>query len=144
MNRNIWRCFERSIREWAANSGDTHVVVGRREVKVLLPRPRARIPIALRSTSLPTHYLALMYQSKPQPMAVGILVPNTEGNLDIRDFMMPVSEREQKSGFKFRLPASVARRQPVPGKWPTRIVKHKLMGRLPTIDAQCPKAPQEP
>jgi hypothetical protein len=77
-------------------------------------------------------------------MAVGILVPNTEGNLDIRDFMMPVSEREQKSGFKFRLPASVARRQPVPGKWPTRIVKHKLMGRLPTIDAQCPKAPQEP
>jgi len=28
MNRNIWRCFEQSIREWAADSGNTYVVVG--------------------------------------------------------------------------------------------------------------------
>src|SRR5262249_6349502 len=28
MNRNIWRCFEVSIREWAQDSGETYVVVG--------------------------------------------------------------------------------------------------------------------
>ena len=28
MNRNIWRCFEVSIRQWAAASNSTYVVVG--------------------------------------------------------------------------------------------------------------------
>ena len=50
-------------------------------------------------------------------MAIGAMVPNEAGHLDVRQFMMAVTELEQKTGFQFGLPAAVAAENPVLSKW---------------------------
>ncbi len=136
MNRNIWRCFEHSIREWAAASGDTYVVVGATRGKQVISGESDPNEVEI---NVPSHYVAMVYRTKPEPAAIGVMVPNTEGNLDIRKHMMSVSELESKSGFQFKLPASVAEQSPNLKRWPTRIVKRELLGKLPAIDVQCPR-----
>ncbi len=139
MNRNIWRCFEVSIREWAAESKSTYVVVGaigRGADPIIGSRDPREIPI-----SVPTHFIAMIYRELPgaDPIALGVQVPNTANQLDIREFMMSVSELEDKTHFKFGLPAIIANKSPDSTQWPTRIVRKELLGKLPDIDAQCPK-----
>lgn len=136
MNRNIWRCFEYSIREWAASSGDTYVVVGTTRGKQVISGDTDPNEVEI---NVPSHYVAMVYRTKPEPTAIGVMVPNTAGNLDIRKFMMSVAELESKSGFQFKLPASVAEQSPNLKRWPTRIVKRELLGKLPAIDVQCPR-----
>jgi endonuclease G len=136
MNRNIWRCFEYSIREWAANSGKTHVVVGtvRGDSTISSDEDPNEVEI-----NVPSHFLAVVYREKPKPMAIGAIVPNTGGHLDIRKFLMPVAELEKKTGYRFALPESVAEEAVDFKRWPTRIVKKELLGKLPSIDQQCPR-----
>jgi len=136
MNRNIWRCFEYSIREWAADSGTTFVVVGTIQgtKKISSTRDPNRVRI-----NVPTHFIAMVYRVKPNPMAIGVMVPNTEGKLNVRDFVTSVSELEQETGFRFRIPAAVADQVPDLARWPTRIVRQEILGKLPAIDVQCPR-----
>lgn len=137
MNRNIWRCFEYSIREWAENSGSTFVVVGTTRSDAP-PISSERDPKGVK-INVPSHYLAMVYRSKPTPMAIGVMVPNTDGNLDIRKFIMPVADLEKKTGFRFGIPKSIAADKPDLAQWPTRLVKKELLGKLPKIDQQCPR-----
>lgn len=136
MNRNIWRCFEQSIREWAADSGSTHVVVGTVRGGDAISSERDPDSVEV---NVPSHFVAMVYRAKPKPMALGAMVPNTVGHLDIRKFIMPVADLEKKTGFRFGLPESVAVQKPDLARWPTRIVKRELLGRLPDIDVQCPR-----
>jgi DNA/RNA endonuclease G (NUC1) len=137
MNRNIWRCFEASIREWAETSGTTYVVVGttRGTQKISSNKDPRHVKI-----DVPTHYIAMVYREKPSPMAIGVMVPNTAGNLDVRDFIMSVTALEQETGFDYRLPESVAGTNPDLTQWPTRILSHEFMDvhDVP-IDTQCPR-----
>ena len=136
MNRNIWRCFEFSIREWAADSGITFVVVGtvRGTKTISSTRDPKHVKI-----NVPTHYIAMVYREKPTPMAIGVMVPNSPGNLDVRDFIMSVADLEQQTSFQFQLPAAVASASPDLSQWPTRILNHEFLGKLPDIDTQCPR-----
>jgi endonuclease G len=76
MNRNIWRCFEFSIREWAADSGTTFVVVGtvRGTTTISSTKDLKKVHI-----NVPTHYIAMVYREKPSPMAIGVMVPGAAG-----------------------------------------------------------------
>ena len=136
MNRNIWRCFEESIREWAADSGGTNVVVGTTHSDTSISSVRDPNHVKI---NVPTHYLAMVYRLKPG-IAIGAMVPNEAGHLDVRDFLMSVDDLESKSGFRFWLPPEVAKVRPDLTQWPTRLLKKELLGKLPSIDEQCPKA----
>lgn len=136
MNRNIWRCFEHTIREWAADSGSTFVVAGTTRGKTTISSTRDPKRVQI---NVPSHFIAMVYRTGPEPMAIGVMVENAAGNLDIRNHIMSVADLEQKSGFRFGLPQSVAAQTPDLAKWPTRIVKKELLGRLPDIDVQCPR-----
>ena len=137
MNRNIWRCFETSIREWAVAYGDIHVVVG------TLAGPRTivseRDPDRV-AVSVPSHFFAVVYRPAPEPSALAVLVPNEPGHRDIRDFTMTVAGLEAGTGYRFGLPAAVATKELDLTRWPTRVVAREYLGRLPEIDVQCPRA----
>lgn len=82
----------------------------------------------------------MVYLEKPVPRAIGVMVPNNGGHLDVRDFMMSVRDLEQRTGYKFQLPAEVANESPDLVQWPTRILDHEFLGELPKeIDSQCPR-----
>ena len=136
MNRNIWRCFEVSIRDWAADSGSTFVVVGtmRGTKTVSSTRDPNRVKI-----NVPTHYIAMVYREKPAPRAIGVMVPNTKGHLDVRDFMMSVSDLERRTGYKFQLRTEVANETPNLVQWPTRILAEEFVAPPKDIDDQCPR-----
>jgi endonuclease G, mitochondrial len=138
MNRNIWRCFEVSIREWAATSGNTYVVVGTTRGAETISGSKDPKHVKI---NVPTHYIAMVYREKPKPMALGVMVPNTEGNLDIRKYVMSVNDLEKKSGFDFGIAQPIASKHPDMKQWPTRLVRRELLGKLPSIDTQCPKVP---
>lgn len=54
--------------------------------------------------------------------------------------MMSVSDLEQRTGYKFQLPAQVADESPDLVQWPTRILDHEFLGGIPEkIDEQCPR-----
>jgi len=135
MNRNIWRCFEQSIREWAETSGTTYVVVGtvRGTDTVSSNKDPKHVKI-----NVPTYYIAMVYHEQPTPMAIGVMVPNEAGHLDVRDFIMSVSDLQQQTGYDFKLPADIASQSPDLSQWPTRLVTTELLGELPDIDTQCP------
>lgn len=136
MNRNIWRCFEVSIREWAENSKDTYVVVGTVGSQTTISSDRDPTQVQV---NVPTHYLAMVYRTKPSPQAIGVMVPNEAGHLDIREWMMSVAELEKNSGFKFHLPKNIASMKPDLTQWPTRLLNQEYLGKLPSIDLQCPR-----
>jgi DNA/RNA endonuclease G (NUC1) len=138
MNRNIWRCFEISIREWAASSSTTFVVVGtvRSATTIFSTRDPHQVKI-----NVPTHYIAMVYREKPSPMAIGVMVPNSAGHLDVRQFIMSVHDLEQKTGYRFQLPSAVSENAPDFAQWPTRILDHEIFGKPPDADVQCPHAP---
>ena len=119
LNRQMWMCFEYSIREWAATSGNTHVVVGTMKGTDTIVGEKDPNQVAI---NIPSHFLAMVYRQKPSPMAIGVLVPNEEGHKDIRKFMMPVADLEKKSGYKFSLNSTIATREVDFKKWPTRLV----------------------
>ncbi len=137
MNRNIWRCFEVSIREWAAHSNRTFVVVGTVDGGRAMTGERDldRLPIAV-----PTHFIAVVYRTAPNPIALGVMVPNEPGHRDIRRYVMSVAALEERTGYRFGLAPAIASRQPDLAQWPTRVVTKEYLGRLPPIDKQCPPA----
>lgn len=145
MNRNLWRCFEHSIREWATDTarlgGSTYVVVGvvRGDGEISSNRDPNKVPV-----NVPSHYFAMVYRTKPAPMALGAMVPNEEGHLDARRSMMSVSDLEARTGFRFNIDQQVANQPPNPRLWPARVVKVETLGRLPDIDVQCPRARVSP
>ncbi len=130
------RCFEASIREWAATSETTFVVVGtvRGTTTIFSTRDPKRVKI-----NVPTHYIAMVYRAKPTPMAIGVMVPNNAGHLDVRQFITSVHDLEQKTDYRFQLPQAVAENTPDLAKWPTRILDHEFFNK--DIDVQCPHAP---
>jgi len=73
-------------------------------------------------------------------MAIGVMVPNGRGNLDVRQHVTSVAQLEAATGFDFGLPSSVATANPDLREWPTRVVRRELLGKLPAIDVQCPVA----
>lgn len=87
-------CFEYSIREWAANPGDTFVVVGttRGELAISSPQDPNEVEI-----NVPSHYFSMVYRAKPKASAIGVMVPNEEGHLDVRKHMMSVSDLEKRT-----------------------------------------------
>ena len=136
MNRNIWRCFETSIREWAEEFGDSFVVVGTfGNLKTISSdRDINQVPL-----TVPSHFIAMVFRAGENPKAVGVMVPNESGNLDVRQFMMSVDELEQKTGYGFNLPTAVSKVKPDLKFWPTRLVTKEILGELPPIDEQCPR-----
>jgi len=136
MNRNIWRCFETSIREWAAASGDIYVTVGTIAGPRSLVSERDPDRVAV---SIPSHFFAVVYRPAPEPLGLAVLVPNEPGHRDIRNYVMPVASLEDRTGYRFGLPASVAAQEPDLSRWPTRVVAREYLGRLPAIDIQCPR-----
>jgi hypothetical protein len=105
--------------------------------------PATRSP-SLVPVNVPSHYFAMVYRTKPAPMALGAMVPNEEGHLDVRRSMMSVSDLEARTGFRFNIDQQVANQPPNPRLWPARVVKVETLGRLPDIDVQCPRARVSP
>jgi len=96
--------------------------------------PATRSP-SLVPVNVPSHYFAMVYRTKPAPMALGAMVPNE---------MMSVSDLEARTGFRFNIDQQVANQPPNPRLWPARVVKVETLGRLPDIDVQCPRARVSP
>lgn len=82
----------------------------------------------------------MVHRSKPRPMAIGAMVPNEPGHLDIRRFMSTVAELENKTGFSFGLPQNVATAPPDAQLWPARVLIREFTAPPKEIDDQCPKA----
>ena len=112
MNQNLWRCFEVTIRDWAAANDTVKVVVGGVGTKLTIGR---NVDI-----TVPTHYFAIVYREVPRPMAFAIYVPNESGHLDIRRHARSVAQLEQETDIKFGLPAEVSNEAPNFREWPVR------------------------
>jgi endonuclease G, mitochondrial len=117
MNGSLWRCFEESIRHWAADWGEVHVVVGG------YPGTDANRIGVVRKITVPSNYFAIVYRSDSNA-ALAVVVPNEDGfSLDTREYFTTVRKVEEVSGIDFGFADSVEEAQPEAQDWPILVAQ---------------------
>ncbi len=135
VNRSVWQRLEQAELFWGVEHGPIHVVTGptyypfpahifsSADLNRSLIYPVGKVINLSQGTEtrndilLPTGFFKVIYQSEPNPKAIGFLIPHTEQRaLDFRDFAVEISAIEQMTGLYFSIPEAL-KRSLVTGPW---------------------------
>ena len=110
MNGSIWKCFEKSIREWADEWDTMYVIVGGAITTI------GKIGDA--HVTVPKVYFAIVVR-KDTGAALGVTVPNDGTHeYNLGKYMKPIAAVERESGVVFDLPLAAKEARPIPADWP--------------------------
>ncbi len=94
-NRGIWKKLEGSVRNWANDNGEIHVVTG--------PILKGSFSsIGSNHVSIPNYYykVILDYQ-EPEIKGIGFILPNQKSNSSLQSFAVTIDEVESRTGIDF-------------------------------------------
>lgn len=105
-NRGIWKELEEQVRAWAIRDNGLYVVTG--------PVLKPGLPTIGQTTevSVPAQfYKVILYCNKPEIRIIGFLLNNEPSDRPLRDFVVPVTLIEQKTGITFfpKIPDNIER-----------------------------------
>jgi len=94
-NRGIWKKLEGSVRNWADDNGEIHVVTG--------PILNGQFStIGYNGVSIPNYYykVILDYQ-EPEIKGIGFILPNQKSKSSLQSFSVSIDEVERRTGIDF-------------------------------------------
>ncbi|GAA4469418.1 hypothetical protein GCM10023189_56410 [Nibrella saemangeumensis] len=106
-NRGIWKQLEDQVRDWAVRDQGLYVVTGP-VLKPDLPTIGKQNQIAVPEY----YYKVLLYCNSPKIRMIAFVLRNEGSDRPLREFVVPVSEVERRTGIKFfpKIPADIAQK----------------------------------
>jgi len=94
-NRGIWKKLEGSVRNWADDNGEIHVVTG--------PILTGSYPsIGSNQVSIPNYYYKVILDYKePEIKGIGFILPHQKSKSSLQSFAVTIDEVERKTGIDF-------------------------------------------
>ena len=94
-NRGIWKKLEGSVRNWADDNGEIHVVTG-----PILNEHFSTI--GYNGVSIPNYYYKVILDYKePEIKGIGFILPNQKSSSSLKSFAVSIDEVERKTGINF-------------------------------------------
>jgi len=94
-NRGIWKKLEGSVRNWADDNGEIHVVTG-----PILNEQFSTI--GYNKVSIPNYYYKVILDYRePELKGIGFILPNQKSNSSLQSFAVTIDEVERKTGIDF-------------------------------------------
>ena len=94
-NRGIWKKLEGSVRNWADDNGEIHVVTG-----PILNEHFSTI--GYNGVSIPNYYYKVILDYRePELKGIGFILPNQKSNSSLQSFAVSIDEVERKTGIDF-------------------------------------------
>ena len=94
-NRGIWKKLEGSVRNWADDNGEIHVVTG--------PILTGSYPsIGSNQVSIPNYYYKVILDYKePELKGIGFILLHEKSNSSLKSFAVSIDEVERRTGIDF-------------------------------------------
>ena len=94
-NRGIWKKLESTVRNWASDNGEIHVVTG--------PILTGSYPsIGSNQVSIPNYYYKVILDYKePELKGIGFILLHEKSNSSLKSFAVSIDEVERKTGIDF-------------------------------------------
>jgi len=94
-NRGIWKKLEGSVRNWADDNGEIHVVTG----PILIGQFST---IGYNEVSIPNYYYKVILDYRePELKGIGFILPNQKSKSSLQSFAVSIDEVERKTGIDF-------------------------------------------
>jgi len=94
-NRGIWKKLEGSVRNWADDNGEIHVVTG----PILTGSYSS---IGYNGVSIPNYYYKVILDYRePEIKGIGFVLPHQKSKSSLQSFAVSIDEVERKTGIDF-------------------------------------------